>query len=33
MIIKRPVTSEDYIEWFVDDTNKKVIRILGVSNM
>jgi hypothetical protein len=33
MILKRPVTSEDYVEWSVDDANKKVIRILGVSNI
>jgi hypothetical protein len=33
MIIKRPVSAEDCIEWSVDDTDKKFIRILGVSNI
>ena len=33
MIIKRPVTSEDYVEWSVDETSKKVLHVLGVSNI
>ena len=33
MIIKCPVTAEDYVEWSVDEADKKVIRVLGVSNI
>ena len=33
MIIKHPVTAEDYVEWSVDETEKKVICVLGVSNI
>jgi len=32
MIMKRPETYEDFIEWSTDGNNKKVIHILGVSN-
>ena len=30
---KRPVSSEDYVELSVDETDKKFIHILGVSNV
>ena len=33
MILKCPVSSEDYVEWSVDETDKKFIYILGVSNV
>ena len=33
MILKRPVSSEDHVEWSVNETDKKFICILGLSNV
>ena len=32
MIMKRPTSAEDYIEWNTDENDKKYVCVLGVSH-